>query len=58
MVYQESIPPEPVAEETPEEVPEADIEEDPRIVKLREAFESGKISEELYEKNLARFKDQ
>ena len=41
-----------------EEVPEVDVEEDPRIVKLREAFESGKISEELYEKNLARFKDQ
>ncbi len=36
------------------EAPEA--EEDPRIAKLRDAFESGKISEELYEKNLARFK--
>ncbi len=39
-----------------EEVPEA--EEDPRIAKLRDAFESGKISEELYEKNLARFKGE
>ena len=49
--------PEPSAE--PEQ-PSADAaeEEDPRIAKLRAAYEAGKISKELYEKNLARFKGQ
>ncbi len=51
----------PEAELPMDERPEADApseDEDPRIAKLRDAFESGKISEELYEKNLARFKEQ
>ncbi|MCK5641174.1 MAG: hypothetical protein KAJ19_10265, partial [Gammaproteobacteria bacterium] len=66
---QEEMPEE---EETPEELPEGaepipdeegmpeEIaeEEDPRIAKLRDAFESGKISEELYEKNLAKFSEK
>lgn len=43
--------PDEIAEEAPED-------EDPRIAKLRDAFEAGKISEELYEKNLARFKGE
>ena len=51
-----------VTEEAPEEAPEdadtPEVEEDPRILKLKEAYESGKISQELYEKNLARFKEQ
>lgn len=64
---EEELPEEELPEdEIPEEVDGEDIdsedvespeaEEDPRIAKLKEAFESGKISEELYEKNLARFK--
>ncbi len=50
------------SETLPEEPkPEAEVPaepEDPRIVKLREAYESGKISKELYEKNLAKFQGQ
>jgi parallel beta-helix repeat protein len=57
----EEIPAEetaPESEELPEE-PAAPAEpEDPRIVKLRDAYESGKISKELYEKNLAKFQGQ
>ncbi|MFO7618656.1 MAG: hypothetical protein R6W91_03250 [Thermoplasmata archaeon] len=49
---EESMP-----EELPEETPEP-VEEDPKIIKLRQAYESGKISKELYEKNLAKFKGQ
>jgi len=45
-----------ISEEIMEEAPPAD--EDPRIIKLREAFESGKISEELYQKNLERFQSE
>jgi hypothetical protein len=50
-------------EELPEEVPPVEAKpepaaEDPRIAKLTEAYESGKISKELYEKNLARFKGE
>ncbi|MDO9537008.1 MAG: hypothetical protein Q7J68_01655 [Thermoplasmata archaeon] len=60
---EESIPEEmpseteaPESEEiSPEPVP---VDEDPRIAKLTDAYESGKISKELYEKNLARFKGQ
>jgi hypothetical protein len=61
----------PAEEGLPEELPEeepVDIsddiidapaeDEDPRIQKLREAFESGKISEELFKKNLERFQNQ
>jgi parallel beta-helix repeat protein len=52
--------------ELPEEVPpieapapqSAPAAEDPRIAKLKEAYESGKISKDLYEKNLARFKGE
>ncbi len=59
----ELIPPE---ESTPETLPEekAALEspqpspEDPRIAKLTEAYESGKISKELYERNLARFRQK
>jgi len=51
---EEEISEEPETEET--EAPDED--EDPRIAKLREAYESGKISQELYEKNLARFREQ
>jgi len=57
----ESEEPEEITAEEPEsedmESPEP-VDDDPRIVKLKEAFESGKISEELYEKNLARFREQ
>ncbi|MFO7618708.1 MAG: right-handed parallel beta-helix repeat-containing protein [Thermoplasmata archaeon] len=54
----EELPAEPVAE-TEELPPEpAPAEEDPRIAKLTQAYESGKISKELYEKNLAKFKGQ
>ncbi|MBU4591328.1 MAG: Ig-like domain-containing protein [Candidatus Thermoplasmatota archaeon] len=46
----------------PEAVPEPEAvteePEDPRIAKLKSAYESGKISKELYEKNLAKFKGQ
>jgi len=43
--------------EAPEEeaVPE---DEDPRIAKLTQAYEDGKISKELYEKNLAKFREE
>ena len=49
------------AEEKPDrgnEIPTAvtSEEEDQPITKLREAYESGKISKELYEKNLKTFK--
>ena len=46
-------------EEVPEVIEETETvteEEDPRILKLREAFEAGKISEELFEKNLEKFR--
>jgi hypothetical protein len=49
---EESVPSEP---EEPAAEPPAD--EDPRITKLTEAYKNGKISKELYEKNLARFKN-
>jgi WD40 repeat protein len=42
-------------EETPPEEPSID-EDDPRVMKLKEAYESGKISKALYEKNLAKFR--
>lgn len=35
-----------------------EVVEDERILKLKQAFEEGKISQELYEKNLARLKGQ
>lgn len=54
----EALEPIPAAEASPEEIPPESAPEDPRIVKLKEAYESGKISKELYEKNLARFKEQ
>ncbi len=42
-------------EEEPEEAePEELPEEDERIARLREAYESGRITEEVYEENLAR----
>jgi parallel beta-helix repeat protein len=44
--------------EPTEEVQPEPAAEDPRIAKLRDAYESGKISKELYEKNLARFKGE
>ncbi len=53
----EEIPEEPAAEEQPV-APVPAEEEDPRIAKLTEAYNSGKISKELYEKNLVRFKGQ
>jgi len=46
-------PEEKAALESPQPSPE-----DPRIAKLTEAYESGKISKELYEKNLARFRQK
>ncbi len=49
----EALPDDKAALEAPELAPE-----DPRIAKLTEAYESGKISKELYEKNLARFRGQ
>jgi len=60
----EEMEPEPLEEEPPmddaepDEVPdeaEPAAEEDPKIANLRKAYEEGKISEELYEKNLAKF---
>jgi hypothetical protein len=51
-------PPIPAEESVPEEPPKADMPEDPRIEKLRAAYEAGKISKELYEKNLAKFKGE
>ncbi len=46
----------PSAEAIPEEAqPEAP--EDPRIAKLKNAYEEGRITKELYEKNLAKFQD-
>ncbi len=53
----EPIPEEEAAPEPLPEEPAAEAE-DPRIIKLKEAYESGKISKELYEKNLARFKGE
>ena len=48
--------PEEESSDPDDSAPEADTPpDDPRIAKLKEAFESGKISEELYQKNLARF---
>ena len=46
-------------EEALEAEPEAPApeDEDPRIAKLTQAYEDGKISKELYEKNLAKFKE-
>ena len=41
-----------------EPIAESIVEEGPRIAKLTEAFESGKISKELFEKNLKRFKGE
>jgi len=38
-------------EEAPDEVPEAPVE-DEKVLKLKQAYEEGKISKELYEKNL------
>ena len=56
---EEAAEPEETEEIKPEEVtPVPAEEEDPRIAKLTEAYNSGKISKELYEKNLARFKQQ
>ena len=54
----DDLEPIPAEESMPEEIPPTPVSEDPRIVKLTEAYESGKISKELYEKNLARFKEQ
>lgn len=44
-------------EEPDEDMPSEEVpaDEDPRVVKLRQAYEEGKISKELYEKNLAKF---
>jgi hypothetical protein len=55
---EESLEPAQESEVLPEEPAEPAEPEDPRIVKLRDAYESGKISKELYEKNLAKFKSQ
>jgi len=55
----EAGPEEMEVEEAPEDVPSDDItinEDDPRQVKLKEAYDQGKISKELFEKNLAKFK--
>jgi len=65
----EPIPNQPAdaADESPAEQPEqasqeqnqeAELQkpEDPRIAKLQQAYESGKMSKELYEKNLKRFR--
>jgi hypothetical protein len=62
-IPEEFIPEEPLepaqeSEVLPDEPTEPAEPEDPRIVKLRDAYESGKISKELYEKNLAKFKGQ
>ncbi|MCK5397955.1 MAG: hypothetical protein KAJ33_06885, partial [Thermoplasmata archaeon] len=59
----EEVPEEPEeiqeTEVAPEEVMEEPaVEEDPRIGKLKAAYESGKISQELYEKNLAKFQEK
>ncbi|MCK5037517.1 MAG: hypothetical protein KAS16_00310, partial [Thermoplasmata archaeon] len=43
-----------VDESLEEDIPE--IDEDPRISKLRQALEDGKISQELFDKNIARIK--
>jgi hypothetical protein len=56
---EEPAPEEPSeTEELPAEPEAAPAEEDPRIAKLTQAYESGKISKELYEKNLAKFKGE
>jgi hypothetical protein len=56
---EEPAPEEPAeTEELPAEPEAAPVEEDPRIAKLTQAYESGKISKELYEKNLAKFKGE
>jgi hypothetical protein len=54
----EVAPVEAESEELPSTTPVPAENEDPRIMKLTEAYKSGKISKELYEKNLARFKEQ
>jgi len=52
----------PDAEPVPEEIPAEPAmqpsapPEDPRIAKLQEAYASGRMSKEMYEKNLARFR--
>ena len=50
--------PEPEPEMEEQEVAPQVEEEDPRISKLTQAYEDGKISKELYEKNLAKFKGE
>ncbi len=58
-VAEEPVVEEPVTEEPPAETavePDGEPIEDERIAKLKAAFEDGKISQELYEKNLARLK--
>jgi ribosomal protein S6E (S10) len=55
---EEVAPVEAESEEIPPAAPVSAESEDPRIAKLTEAYKSGKISKELYEKNLARFKNQ
>ena len=50
-------PPEEEPGDVPEDIPEEEIPEDPRITRLKEAYDSGKISKEIYEKNLARFSE-
>jgi len=47
-----------IEELAPKKAPKPVQVEDPRITKLTEAYKSGKISKELYEKNLARFREQ
>ncbi len=52
---------EPIADDTSmveESLEEAPPEEDERVIRLTKAFEDGKISEELYNKNLAKLKDE
>lgn len=49
------------SEEIADELVAGEIEapiEDPKILKLKQAYEEGKISKELYEKNLKRLQDQ
>ncbi len=69
-IEEAEMEPEPVEEEPseiePEEPettePEVELveapEEDERVLKLRKAFEEGKISKELFEKNLAKFTEE
>jgi hypothetical protein len=50
--------PEILSEESDKEsIEDSLVEEDERVVKLRQAYEDGKISKELFERNLAKFQE-